>query len=224
VDFINAVLVGAVASSASGAVRITSATTGTGSSLLITGGTALDALGFEKDQEDLGEDARITLQAGVYAYSFTDQATDPAYYYRVDYYHSVSGAASDPSAAVLGDVELALSPSALTLGYVQFALLGGRPSPEHRVAIELVYDPTFVIGGFADVGTEIELETDAYGFGGVLLTHGLQLEITILGTGTTRRITVPSTGTEFDLLAAVAVADDMFQIQEIDIPAAVRRS
>jgi len=223
-DLINAGLTGAVASNVLETVRLTSSTTGTGSSLVITGGTALDQLGFEADQEDLGEEARIPLVALTTSYSFTDQALDADYYYAARYYNSVSGAYSETSLSVAGDMILALDPGDLLLGYVYLSEADGRALVGKRIALHVTFDPTFAVGDVGALGTDLELETDETGYAETALIHGLQLEVSIVGTGITRRITVPSSGTELDLLAAVAAADDMFQIQEISIPSAVRRS
>jgi len=66
--------------------------------------------------------------------------------------------------------------------------------------------------------------TDAVGHAETYLVRGSQVSVAIAGTNIVRDVEVPTVGTSFDLGAALATADDVFQIHTPDIPAAVRRS
>ena len=179
VDFINDNLTGATATEESGAVRISSDTTGTSSVLEITGGTALTELGFVLDDKDNGEDQRITLSAGVETYYFDDQSGDPEFYYKVRYYNSSTDAVSDFGPASKGDVGSVLPATDLIKAVVKLTGMDGKPVTERKVVFFNKY---------------------------------------------VRHITVPSSGTEFSVNDSIAAADDLFQIQVPDIPAAVRRT
>jgi hypothetical protein len=224
-SFLTSELSGVTASDDGGAIRLTSATTGTGSKLLVTGGTSLAELGFVLDDEDTGEDVRITLVAGQSEYEYDDQDGDVDYFYKTRYYNSATLAVSSFSIAVQGSVGSIIGASHLIKGTLDLATLDGVPVVGRRVT----FHPIYVASGLVDDGIgvvrgDIQIYTDTSGHAEVMLVRGALVDVTISGTGITRRITIPSTGTEFDVLGEVAAADDIFQIQVPDIPAAVRRS
>lgn len=225
VDFINANLTGAVATEEVGAVRITSSTLGTSSLLEITGGTALADLGFTSGDADNGEDPRITLQAGVDEYEYDDQSGDPGNYYRTRFYNSSTAAVSSYSDPVLGEVGTIISVSYLILAKVDLANMDGTPIDDRRVSFYNVYVPSgLIVDDIGVVGRAIDIFTNQAGHAETMLIKGATMNVSISGTAIMRRITVPTTGTEFNVLSEIAAADDIFQIQTPDIPAAVRRS
>ena len=224
VTFINDNLTGATATEDSGAVRLSSDTTGTSSTLEITGGTALTELGFVQDDKDNGEDARITLSAGVETYYFDDQSGDPEFYYKVRYYNSSTDAVSDFGAASKGDVGSVLPSSDLIKAIVRLTGMDGKPVTDRKVVFFNKYVPPLVISEYLMADREITIITDQVGYAETMLVKGSEVVVTIAGTSIVRHITVPSSGTEFSVNDAIAAADDLFQIQVPDIPAAVRRT
>lgn len=224
VDILNDDLTDLVASEDTGAVVLTSDLDGTGASIEITGGSALTELGFTLDQLAQGRDDRLTLTAGVSTYQHDDQGGDTEAYYKTRYYNSATGAVSAFGDPVKGDIGSIITPTELIKGTVSLAELDGRPYVEKRVIFYNVRVPPMLIDGSLVVGRQVTVETDQAGYAETMLVKGSTVDVTISGTGIVRRITVPSTGTEFDVMGAVAAADDVFQVQVPDIPAAVRRS
>lgn len=224
VDLLNDELVGVTALEDTGALRLTSNTTGTGSVLEITGGTALTELGFTSGDRDTGEDERPVLQAGVSEYLYDDQSGDPDFYYKVRYYNSGSGAVSDFGAASKGDVGSILPPSDLIKAIVKLAALDGKPVVGRQVVFYNKYVPPLVLSEFLIADREVRILTDQLGYAETMLVKGAKVTVTISGTSIVRDIDVPSTGTEFSVNDSVAAADDLFQIQIPDVPAAVRRA
>ena len=103
--------------------------------------------------------------------------------------------------------------------------IDGLPLGNRTITITNVFNPDYlVVSGYGVFGSTVELTTDASGHGEIDLVMGSMVDVSISGTGITRRITVPTSGTSFNLMASVAGADDIFQIQTPDIPNAIRRS
>lgn len=224
IDILNDQLTGITATEESGAVRLTSDTTGTVSTLEITGGTALTELGFTSGDRDTGEDSRVSLQADVETYEYDDQSGDPDFYYKVRYYDSGSGQVSDYGAASKGDVGSVLPPSDLIKAIVQLAAMDGKPVTDRKVVFYNKYVPPLVISEYLIADREIVVSTDQLGYAETMLVKGAQIVVSIAGTNIVRHITVPSTGSDFSVNDSIAAADDLFQIQTPDIPAAVRRT
>lgn len=223
VDFLNGLLSGATASEDTGALRLTSNTLGTRSVIEITGGTALTELGFTSGDRDTGEDARIAM-VGLSEYLYDDQSGDPDFYYKVRYYNSGSGAVSDFGPASKGDVGSVLPPSDLIKAIVRLAGLDGKPIVERSVVFYNKYVPPLVLSDYLIADREVRILTDQLGYAETMLVKGSKVTVTVSGTSIVRHIDVPTTGTEFSVNDAVAAADDLFQIQIPDIPAAVRRT
>lgn len=223
VSFINGLAIsGLLADDHSGSLCLYTVATGTGATLEITGGTALTELGFEDGDKDNGEDERIDLDSDTSYYEYDDQSGDSENYYKVRYYDSVTFAVSSYGDPVQGDVGSIVPPSDLVKGYSVLAKMNGQPSVGTAVIFYNVFIPPLTIGDIGIIGREIRVETDADGYFETMLIKGSIVDVTISGTGIVRRITVPDA--DFNVMSAVAVADDNFQIQVPDIPAAVRRS
>lgn len=223
VDFINTIpSTGLVASEDGGALRLSTVATGTVSVIEITGGTALTDLGFTVGQKDNGEDPRITLSPASTSYEYDDQSGDPDNYYKVRYYNSGTGTFSSFGDPVKGDIGSIVPPTDLVKASGTFAKLDGKPVSGMAVIFYNVYLPPLSVGDIGIVGREIRVETDQAGYLETMLVKGSLVDVILSGTGIIRRITVPDA--DFNIMAAVAAADDNFQIQVPDIPAAVRRS
>ena len=225
VDFLNGELVDVVASEEVGAVRLTSNTLGTGSVIEITGGTALADLGFVLDDRDNGEDERILLVAGQADYEYDDKSGDADFFYQTRYYNTGTAAVSSFSDPIQGDIGSIIGASFLIKGVLDLATLSGAPVADRRISFHPVYvSSALVVDDVGVVRGDIEVYTDSAGHAEVMLVKGATVDVTISGTGVTRQITIPSSGTEFDILGEIAAADDVFQVHIPDIPAAVRRT
>lgn len=224
VDEVNGQLTDAVASEDTGALRITSSTLGTGSSIEITGGTALTELGLTNGDRVVGKDERITLVAGTADYEYDDLDGDPDHYYKVRYYNSTTGAVSSFGPAAKGDIGSVLVPSDLIKATIDLAGIDGKPMTETEILIYNKYIPPLEVGDYLVTGRELLLVTDMTGHAETMLVRGATVTVAINGTSIVREISVPITGTEFKLNSAIATADDGFQIQVPDVPAAVRRT
>lgn len=223
VDEINDQTTDLTASASGSQLVLTSDTTGTASILEITGGTGLTELGLSVETVN-GLDAHITLSAGQTRYEYDDQSGDADYWYKTQYYNTGSGGISSLSSAVQGSVGSVLTSASLITGQIRLANLSGQPYAEQKVVFHHVMVPPIVVETYGILGRTVEAETNSAGYAEVTLVQGAVVDVVLVDTGLVRRITVPSTGTEFDVMAAVAAADDLFQLQVPSIPAAVRRS
>jgi hypothetical protein len=224
-DFVNDNSNGVTAVEEGGALRISSDEVGTDSILEITGGTSLTEFGWVVGDKDTGASARITLAPGQTTYFYDDQSGDASYFYKTRYYNSTSGAYSPFSDPLQGNVGSIVDGALLIIAQVDLANLDGTPIVDRRVSFYNVYVPTgLVVDDIGIVGRKIDVFTDAVGHAETPLIMGSVVNVSISGTSIVRKITVPSVGTEFDVMDAIAAADDVFQIQVPDIPAAVRRS
>lgn len=206
-----------------GNLKLTSDTTGTASSIEIVGGTGLTALGLTA-AKTTGADRRLTLQEDYTEFTFVDSGGETSYYYKIRFYNSLTGQTSDFSDPVPGAYESPISSDLIT-ATIDLVELDGTPLGNTLITISNALDPdAFIVSSHGVFGRRIEFYTDASGHGETDLVMGSVVDVTISGTGITRKITVPSSGSTFDLLTAIAAADDMFQIQTPEFPDAIRRS
>jgi len=220
----NSSITGAVASDdGSGKLQIDGLNAGTDGILEITGGTGLAILGFTTGQKDNGEDTHITLLAGVDAYEYDDQSGEASYWYRTRFLNTVSGNVSSWSDWTQGSTGAAISASLLTIGKIKLADIDGTAMVGAKVTLVNTFSP-LIADAFFVAGRSKQIETDGSGQAEITLIKGSVIDVIIEGTSFIRRIQVPATGTEFDLMDAGLVLDDPFQIQVPDLPAAVRRS
>jgi hypothetical protein len=223
VDEVNDQTTGVTASASGSQLLLTSDTTGTSSLLEITGGTGLTELGFTVGVVN-GLDQHITLALGQTRYEYDDQSGDASYWYKTQYYNTGSGGISTLSTAVQGSVGSVLTASSLITGQIRLANISGQPYADKDVVFHHVMVPPLVVETYGILGGTVEATTNSAGYAEVTLVKGAIVDVVVVDTGIIRRIAVPTTGTEFDVLGAVAAADDLFQLQVPTIPAAVRRS
>ena len=220
----NDAIVGATADDdGEGKLKIEGGTSGTGGSLEITGGTGLTELGLTSGDIDNGEDAHVTLVSGTSDYEYDDEGGEASYWYRTRYYNTVSGNVSSYSDWMQGDTGSVIDAAELIVGKIRLADLDGGPMVDAKVTIVNTFIPQTADSYFISGGA-IQLETNGVGYAEVNLVRGAIVDVIIGGTSVVRRIQVPSTGTEFDLMDEGLVLDDAFQIQVPDLPVAVRRS
>lgn len=205
-------------------IKLTSNTDGTGSILEIIGGTALAHLGFTAAQKDNGEDGHVILVAGQEIYEYNDRSGDAAYFYKVQYYNTEDGSSSDQSDAIQGNVDTIIPAGSMITGKLDVAGPDGKPVAGMRIVFYNIYTPPLAISSIWVLGRTVEVETNQAGHAEIDLVKGMVVDVTFVGTTITRRITVPSAGVDFDIMAAIAAVDDNFQIRVPAIPDAVRRA
>jgi hypothetical protein len=202
---------------------LTSDTTGTTSTIWITGGTGLTVLGLTQWSIDYGEDANVTLVAGTNKYVYTDNCGYLTFNYRWRYFNSITATYSSWSDWVKPSSQAVVTAGNLITGTVKLANVSGKPMAGAVVAIKYTQGTLIADNYFIADGAE-RIVLDAEGYGYVNLVKGAEVDVVLEGTSQIRRITVPSTGSTFDLMDATLVTDDPFQIQRQTLPAAVRRS
>lgn len=202
---------------------ITGGTLGTGGTLEIMGGSAVTILGFTVGQKDNGEDAHPILLPGVDEYVYDDKSGEASYWYRTRYYNSISGVFSSWSDWIQGTAGAAIPSADLIVGKVKLADIDGSALVGAKVAVVNVFKPLSVDSYFI-AGRIREIETNGMGQAEATFIKGSTVDIVLVGTSVIRRIVVPSSGTEFDIMDPTLVQDDPFQIQVPDLPAAPRSS
>lgn len=220
---INSTITGLVASNNSGHLKLTNASEGTISVIEITNGSANTVLGFSAGQKVNGQDENVQLLTGVSSYTYFDRSGLATNYYRTRYYQSLDGSYSAWSDWVLGSTGTAIGSGYLISGRINLADIDGTALVGRKVTIVNVYHP-LIKDSYFIAGRSKTMETDGTGQAQTLLVKESVVDVIVEGTSVIRRISVPSTGTEFDLLDPSLQTDDPFGIQLPDLPAAVRGS
>lgn len=228
VDEINAALTTATLAATasddgSGKLQIETDDAGTQYTLEMISSTALSVLGFTAGDKANGLAAHVDLVVATESYEFDDGSGLASYYYRTRFLNTANGTFSAWSDYIQGTTSAALDAADLIVGKVKLADLDGTALAGRRITIVNVYNPT-VVSGYGIFGSNIALETDGVGSAEATLVKGSTVDVIFHGTSIIRRITVPDTGTEFDLLDDSLVVGDSFQIQKPDVPYAPRRS
>ena len=223
VEFNSSITDATASDDGSGKLQIDGNNVGTVATLEITGGTALTILGFTTGDKDNGEDTHITLLAGVDSYQYDDQSGEASYWYRTRFINTISGNVSSWSEWIQGSTGGVISASLLTIGKIKLADIDGTAMVGAKVTLVNTWSPLSADGFFVS-GRAKQIVTDGSGQAEITLIKDSIIDVIIEGTSFIRRIQVPTTGTEFDLMDANLVLDDPFQIQVPDLPAAVRRS
>jgi hypothetical protein len=206
-----------------GKPKIVTNDSGTHYTLEIIGGTALVELGFSVGDKDNGEAEHITLAVGTTEYLFDDGSGLASYYYRTRFFNTLDQVFSGWSDWILGETGAAVDSAELIVGKVKLAGLDGVALVNHKIVIVNVFDQV-VKDEYGIFGPSVILETDGTGYAETTLVKGSLVDVIFSGTSIVRRILVPSTGTEFDLLDDSLVVDDQLEIKRPDLPYAPRRS
>ena len=206
-----------------GKVKLEGNLAGTAGTLEIGNGSSNSVLGFVTGTKVNGLDPHITLLPLQTSYQYDDQSGDPDNYYRSRYYNSISGVYSSWSDWIQGTTGAALSGSNLIQARIKLARLDGTAWEGAEITIVNIYE-TLKVEGYGIFGANISKKTDALGTAIFTLIKGTTVDVIIRGTSVIRRITVPTTGTEFDLLDDSLVRGDALEIQVPDLPSAPRYS
>jgi len=208
-----------------GYVRVVTTDTGTDASIEVYGGTGYPYLGFQSTDYSIGTDAAIALAGGTQDYEYKDYNGSSSYYYRYRFYNSGTGDASLYSVPFQVSTPWTLASSDLITGTCKLVDLRGRADQYRRIQFRNL-EPTQVTSSgttYNIFGTDQETTTDADGYAEMSLIKGALVEVAFIGTDVRRRIRVPSSGSEFDLLDST-LSDDEFGIQEPTLRIMARRS
>ena len=221
VSEVNTQTTGLTATDSSSSLKMVSDTTGTSSKLEITGGTGLTVLGLTQWDVDYGEAIHVPLVAGTTLYTFTDTMGYLTYKYQWRFVDTVRGTYSGWYPWV-APTSPAVVTTNVTIGTIKLANSDSKPLAGVGVHVKYVQG-TLIEDNYFIAGAGSRKETDSQGMASFNLVEGAQVDVVVEGTSQIRRITVP-TGSTFDLMDETLVEDDAFQIQTLDVPAAVRRS
>jgi hypothetical protein len=223
VNQINAVRAG-IASEVVGKLVMTSTSFGTMSKMAITGGSAAIVFGWLGTEHSLGLDAHVDLQPGTSNYEYTDNDGESGYFYKVQYYNTINGLASNLSTAFQGSVATLVSPSKLSVANIDLVDARGIAVPQQQFTFYSVHE-FLAVDGFQVALTRapITVETDNMGHAEVTLVRGLKVKVVIEGTSLIREVTVPNVDS-FDLMTLMGEAPDPFSVLAPSFPYAIRRT
>lgn len=214
-----------VATAEDSLLTVSTAIAGTAASLEVLAGEAAPLLGFLVGESAVGLGVDNTLLAGVSEYQFSDHQSSPLTWYAVEFRNSVTELVSPRSIAFRSRALESVPINQLIGCFVRLCDLAGRPLGGRRVIIHNVFMPNRVSGGGKSWGVFRQYEemvTDPNGYAESFLLRGSTIDMTIAGTGFTRRIVIPSSGSIVDLLDPSLSANDEFGIQSPEIDFAIR--
>ena len=206
-----------------GKLKLETDNSGTQYTLEIISGSALTDLGFTVGDKDNGEAQHILLVAGTENYEFDDGSGQASYYYRSRFFNTVTGVFSGWSDWELGTTGAAVDAAELIVAKVYLAGLDGVAQADANIVIVNAFDQVKV-DGYGIFGSSVTLTTDGTGYAETVLVKGSLVDVIFPGTSIVRRVQVPTTGTEFDLLDDSLVVDDQLEIKRPELPYAPRRS
>lgn len=210
-----------------GYLRITTVATGSGASIEVLESEAAPYLGFGIGQSAVGLNADGALSSPVHEYTFTDQNSSPDFFYKVGFLHNSTGALSSLSIALPATRPDSV-PLSETVGcYIRLANFNGAPLCGRTIAIHNVAMPNDVTSGGKHWGVfknHTEIKTDGSGYATTRILRGAVVDISVVGSGFTRRITIPDTGDTVDMLDPALVLEDEFGIKKFDVDFAIRTS
>lgn len=210
-----------------GKVRITTVATGTGAALEVLESDAAPYLGFLIGAAAVGLGADVALSAGVHEYAFTDQNSHPDFYYKVELRHNATSAVSPLSIALPSTRPDAVPYSETIACFIRLAGHDGKPLCRRTISVHNVNMPNRVTSGpllWGIFRNSISMQTDLSGMATTRLIRGSTVDISVVGAGFTRRVTIPDTGDLVDLLDPDLATDDEFEIQEFNVDFAIRTS
>jgi len=225
VSQINTALGDVVASDVSNTLRLQSTITGTGSGIEVVSGTSLTDFGWSEGDNDTGEDAHILLQDGQSLYDYLDKNGSGDFYYKAQFYSTLTGVASVDSDPFKGDPGTVVGAENLSLAQVDLVDGSGIAIAEQAITFWSVYEvieaDAFVVG--IQRSPIVTIVTDASGHAEVKLVRGLKIKVVFEGTSIIREFTVPDEDS-FDLLDQLSSSPDPFDLREPDFHLALRRT
>lgn len=223
-DQINIALGKSVASDTGTSLLLTSTTTGTGSKILINGGSAAALFGWSEGDYDGGEESRVILIAGQQNYTFLDKDGDSSHLYKVQYYNASTGLSSGLSEFFNGGVSTLVPAENLSVATIDLVDGQGVAVADQAIYLYPQREILSVSGYQVALSKDpIKMITNNAGHAEISLVRGLKLRVVIEGTSVIREIVVPDAD-EFDLLETISTGYDPFSITRLPFNAALRRS
>lgn len=210
-----------------GQLVLTGVSTGSDSTIEVTGGDAAPYLGWAAGDGAQGLDADTVLVGGTHEYFYTDYNSSGDYWYRAELRHSVTADSSGLGVAFPANSADSVPKSQSLVAFVRLAGLNGYALAGRRVTISNMFSPNLATDQGRNWGIfrhYAQMTTDRNGYAETRLMRGATVDVSIDGTGFVRRITVPTTGDSVDLLDASLVVADEFGIVQPTIDFAIRTS
>ncbi len=222
---INGAVGSIIATDEGGYLRLTTVAVGSNASVEILEGDGGIYLGFAVGDGAIGTDFDTTLVAGTHEYFYIDNNSADAFWYRVEFLNFATGDTTGTGVPFPSNSAAHISKSKTIVCYVRLADMSGLPIDSRRITFANPFLPNTVIDQNSRWGVfrhYQQMETDRNGYAEIRLLRGISVDISIDGTGFVRRIVIPSTGSEVDLLDPTLVVRDEFGIQEPQIDFAIR--
>lgn len=216
-----------VATDDGGYLRLTAVSLGSNSSIAILDSDAAPFLGFVVGDGAVGGDVDTTLVAGTHEYFYIDSNSADDFWYRVEFWNPSTGDTTGTGVPFPANSAQHISKSKTIVCYVRLADMSGLPIESRRVTFSNPFLPNTVIDQNSRWGIfrhYAQMSTDRNGYAEIRLLRGIDVDIVIEGTNFVRRITIPSTGSEVDLLDPALSTTDELSIQEPVINFAIRLS
>lgn len=216
-----------IATDEGGYLRLTATDLSSNSSIEILDGDGGIYLGFVVGDGAIGGDVDITLVAGTHEYFYIDYNSSDAFWYRVEFFNSTTGDTTGTGVPFPANSAVHISKSKTIVCYVRLADMSGLPIEGRKVTFANPFLPNTVIDQNSRWGIfrhYAQMSTDRNGYAEIRLVRGIHVDVVIEGTNFVRRIQVPSTGSEVDLLDPTLAVQDEFGIQEPQINYAIRLS
>lgn len=214
-----------VATGEDGYLRLTAVTLGSSGSIEILESDAAPFLGFTIGDGAVGIDVDITLIAGTHEYFYNDYNSSTDFWYRVEFLNPSTGDTTGTGVSFPANSSDHIAKSKTIVCYVRASDMSGMPIAGRRITFSNAFLPNTVIDAnsrWSIFRHYTQMETDRNGYAEIRLLRGITVDFSIDGTGFIRRIQVPSTGSEVDLMDPTLVVSDEFGIQQPVIDFAIR--
>jgi hypothetical protein len=216
-----------IATDEGGYLRLTTVDSGSNSSIEILDGDAAPFLGFVVGDGAVGGDVDTTLVAGTHEYFYIDNNSADDFWYRVEFFNPSTGDTTGTGVPFPANSATHISKSKTIVCYVRLADMSGLPIEGRKVTFANPFLPDTVIDQNSRWGIfrhYAQMSTDRNGYAEIRLLRGINVDVVIEGTNFVRRIQIPTTGSEVDLLNPTLAVQDEFGIQEPQINFAIRLS
>jgi hypothetical protein len=194
-------------------LRLTSPTTGTGSSLLVTDNAAATALGLSTDKDN-GEAARVPMVDPTSDYNFKDLDGLESYFYKTRYSSTFTNTVSGFSEPRQGSVDTVIPLANLSKATMWLTTGDGKPVVARCIRIVPMDVKNIAAGDYWVVpgkDARTVTTTNESGYAEIYLLREATYRVFFEGTDYGREFTVPDQ-TESDLLALIGTSPDPFDI------------
>jgi hypothetical protein len=197
-------------------LRLTSGTTGTGSSLQVTG-SAASVLGLSATKVN-GKERRQRIAAPTSVYQFFDRDGSASYWYRTRYSNSITTQVSEFSEPRQGEVDVLVPPAQTIAATVNLVTGIGEPVKDRALVFVLMSThqvPTTTYWAVPGFDSRVEVRTNEAGFAQVRLLRGAKYRVFLEGTSFMREFITPTLGESFDLMSIAGTQPDPFDIVQV---------